>query len=405
MHPAEQLVQIMNRIYENKMTTTSGGNLSLVDDKGNIWITPSGVDKGNLTPIDICCIKPDCTPAKTNRHKPSVEAPVHAMIYRRRPDLKAIVHAHPPSLVAFSLARKLPRLAADKIESVPYALPGSMALGEMIADRFAEGVNLVMMESHGAVAGGTDIFATFRAFEAFEIAAATEINASKIGAIRNFPKMDKSFVPKEILSFGHDIAYKLVDFAQRAYRQKLFGALHGVFSARLNKTEFLITPAHKDRFYLEARDMVLVRDGQAENLSFDAQIHSAIYDAHPKVTSIVGASPPHAMAFAVTDTVFDSRTIPESYMMLRHVQRVPWDVRPIEVAASISDSTPVLILEGRQILATGDSIVKAFDRLEVAEATACSIIAAKSIGEIKHISAQEVRDIDDKFGLCVTHAR
>ncbi len=53
MHPADQLVTIMERIYSYGMTTTSGGNLSILDDNGDIWITPGGVDKGSLTRKDI----------------------------------------------------------------------------------------------------------------------------------------------------------------------------------------------------------------------------------------------------------------------------------------------------------------------------------------------------------------
>ena len=102
LHPADQLVMIMNRIYYYGMTTTSGGNLSIKDDNGDIWITPSGIDKGNLTRADMCQVKPDGT--VIGPHKPSVELPFHSEIYRRRPDLKGILHAHPPTLVAFSLA-------------------------------------------------------------------------------------------------------------------------------------------------------------------------------------------------------------------------------------------------------------------------------------------------------------
>ncbi len=56
MHPAAQIVSIMERIYKFEMTTISGGNLSLIDEKGDMWITPSGVDKGNLTVQDIMCL-------------------------------------------------------------------------------------------------------------------------------------------------------------------------------------------------------------------------------------------------------------------------------------------------------------------------------------------------------------
>ena len=78
-----------------------GLKIMVVDDDGNIWITPSGIDKGNLTRADMIQVKPDGT--LIGPHKPSVEQPFHKEIYRRRPDLRAIVHAHPPTLVAFSL--------------------------------------------------------------------------------------------------------------------------------------------------------------------------------------------------------------------------------------------------------------------------------------------------------------
>ena len=119
LHPADQLVMIMNRIYYYGMTTTSGGNLSIKDDNGDIWITPSGIDKGNLTRADMCQVKPDGT--VIGPHKPSVELPFHSEIYRRRPDLKGILHAHPPTLVAFSLARKAApwQINTDLIAGLP----------------------------------------------------------------------------------------------------------------------------------------------------------------------------------------------------------------------------------------------------------------------------------------------
>ena len=86
LHPRDQLVAITNRIYHNGMATLSGGNLSIRDEDDNIWITPAGVDKGNLTPKDIICVKPDGT--KLGPHSPSSELPFHRAIYTRRPDLR-----------------------------------------------------------------------------------------------------------------------------------------------------------------------------------------------------------------------------------------------------------------------------------------------------------------------------
>ena len=104
LHPRDEIIEIINRVYRMGMTTTSGGNLSIKDDDGCIWITPSGIDKGTLTPKDIVKVLPDMT--YEGIHVPSSELPFHSEMYKVRPDVKAIVHAHPPALVSFAIARK-----------------------------------------------------------------------------------------------------------------------------------------------------------------------------------------------------------------------------------------------------------------------------------------------------------
>lgn len=149
LHPAEQIVMIMERIYGYGMTTTSGGNISIMDENGDIWITPSGIDKGSLKPDDIVLVRSNGE--IVGKHKPSVELPFHEVIYRSRPDIKAIIHAHPPAIMAFSLARKIPNtklilnvhLVCGEVELVDYALPGSTALGQKIADAFKEVLTLL----------------------------------------------------------------------------------------------------------------------------------------------------------------------------------------------------------------------------------------------------------------------
>src|SRR5262245_31522612 len=104
--PRHQLTDMLTRIYQQGLTTTSGGNLSILDANGDLWITPAGVDKGALTPEDIVCVHADGT--LEGRHRPSSEYPFHRMIYAARPDVRALVHAHPPALVSFSIVRKVP---------------------------------------------------------------------------------------------------------------------------------------------------------------------------------------------------------------------------------------------------------------------------------------------------------
>ena len=170
MHPADQLVMFMERIYKNGLTTTSGGNLSIMDDNGDIWITPSSIDKGSLTRQDIMQIKPDGT--VIGIHKPSVELPFHRHIYQIRPDIKAVVHAHPPACVAFSLVRRVPdvkivpnaAIVVGEVGVAGYEVPGSKALGDRIAKEFENGHNTVMMWNHGVVCGDKDIFSAFMKF-------------------------------------------------------------------------------------------------------------------------------------------------------------------------------------------------------------------------------------------------
>src|SRR3954466_3432201 len=98
LHPRDEILQAIQRIYRYRMTTTSGGNLSIREENGDIWITPARVDKGSLRREDIVLVRADGT--QEGRHRPSVEFPFHKAIYQARPDLRAIVHAHPVALVA-----------------------------------------------------------------------------------------------------------------------------------------------------------------------------------------------------------------------------------------------------------------------------------------------------------------
>jgi L-fuculose-phosphate aldolase len=355
LHPADQIAMIMARIYAYGMTTTSGGNLSIREGDGDVWITPRGVDKGSLTPKDIVRVKPD---GRTiGKHPPSVELPFHQLAYRERPDLRAIVHAHPPALVAFSLVRRLPdtslvpnaRSICGEVGLAGYALPGSVDLGEEIARVLARGCNTVVLENHGTVVGAESLFQAFQAFETLDFCARLEIAASQIGTPRGLS-------PEQIERWRHEQAAEMGEFAPRGHSseerrsrremcdlihracdQKLFTSSQGTFSRRLDERSFIITPRKLDRRYLEVGDIVRVEDRRREagkTPSRSAPLHRHIYRQHPHVDSIIIAHPPNIMAFAVTGERFDSRTIPESYIMLRHVARLPFGWRWWRTTAS-----------------------------------------------------------------------
>ncbi len=423
LHPADQLVMMMNRIYYRGMTTTSGGNLSIRDENGDVWITPSGVDKGMLTRDDIMQIKADGT--IVGRHKPSVEYPFHLSVFRRRPDIGAVLHAHSPGLVAFSIVRKLPDVhlipdvlrVCGELAIAPYAVPGSKLLGENIALEFDKGFQVVLLENHGVVIGAKDIFKAFMAFETLESAAVLEINARKLGALRpltteiieaanqkNTPSFEE-FVPTSHSSEENAIRRDLIKIIRRSYDQSLFTSTQGTYSARLSDGSFIITPYGLDRMYLEVEDLVLIKDGKKEagkKPSRSTLLHEEIYRQHPEIQSVLVAHPPHLMAFAVTETDFDPRTIPESYILLRDILKIPFATNLLRMkgtAAKLSARTPAIICENDSVIVTGTSLLNAFDRLEVAEFTAKSILASKDLGAIVHISDGEIHDINVAFNL------
>ena len=423
IHPADQLVMFMQRIYDKGLTTTSGGNLSIMDDDGNIWITPAGVDKGTLTRSDIICVKPDGS--TVGPHAPSSEYPFHAAVYKMRPDLRAVLHAHPPALVSFSIIRKTPNLdmlpsvrkVCPEVKIAVYAVPGSEKLGDNIGQCFAEGCDIVLLENHGVCIGAKDMFTAFQRFETLDYTANLEILANRIGKPETLPreavavtqttthlKMD-DFIPRSHSSEELAARRDMITLIRRSYKQGLFTATHGTYSVRLSDGSFLITPFGQDRAYLEEDDLVRVKAGMKEQGKIPSRavsLHQKIYELHSDIHAILLAHPVHAMAFAVTDAVFDPRTIPESYILLRDVKRLPYGkiyTHQEETARDFDQAHPAVMVDNECVIVTGETLLKAFDRLEVMESTAHSIINSAAIGNIVHISNEEVEDLKVAFNL------
>jgi L-fuculose-phosphate aldolase len=422
IHPRDEIMQTMSRIYGYRMTTTSGGNLSIRDEAGDIWISPARVDKGNLTRNDIVCVKKEGS--FEGLHPPSSEFPFHKAIYQARPDIRAIVHAHPVALVAFSICGIVPNTrlfhqthsVSGKVGFAPYACPGSQQLGDNIAATFAQGCDSVILENHGVVVGGDTLAEAFQRFEAFEFAGKTLIKAQQLGAVRYLDDAQlqqaaersvklASFEPGCATARERDLRRELCEFLRRGCRQRLLISTEGSFSARLNPDSFLITPTQKDREKLSLEDLVLVTDGQREagkKASRAIWAHQLIYQRNPMVNAIVFAHPVNATAFSVTDVPFDTRTIPESYLFLQDVNRVPYGVQYREdggIADYISTATPAAILENDGVLVTGSSVLDAFDRLEVLESTAEAVINARSIGKVSAMPDSVIEELCKAFNL------
>ena len=423
LHPKEKVSEILRRIYSFGMTTTSGGNVSMKDEEGTIWITPSAVDKGSLSAADI--IRIDKDGLANGLHPPSSELPFHLAIYRARPDIKGIIHTHSPILVSFSLIKKVPDTRiipqafqlCGKTGFAPYELPGSEALGLSISREFEKGINSVIMENHGTVVGGSTLQQAYARFETLEFCAKTEAQATAIGRVHSLSDQQiNSFHKrrnKEWAEFEHKditqeelaIRAELIRIIKRAYQQKLIISTYGTFSARMGNDSFVITPTGRDRYYMRRQDLVLIKNGLKEkdkNPSRATEVHRQIYKDHPEINCIIFAQSPYATAYAVARRPIDTRTIPESYILLRELPLLLYGDQYREgkqLSGVLSPQTPIVLIQNDSVLVTGDSILGTFDRLEVAEFSAQSLTLASQMGELQPIEDTRIAELKQQFNL------
>ncbi len=139
-----------------------------------------------------------------------------------------------------------------------------------------------------------------------------------------------SFEPDPPTSLEKDLRRTLRDIIRRGYQQRLLISTEGSVSARLDADSFLISPYRVDRSTLDLDDIVLVRNGEAEagkTPSRASRNHSAIYDRYPQFHAIANAYTVNATAFSVTGAPLSTRTIPEGYIVLRDINRVPYGIQ------------------------------------------------------------------------------
>jgi L-fuculose-phosphate aldolase len=422
IHPRDQVAEVMERIYGYGMTTTSGGNLSVRDSDGDIWITPGGHDKGALSAGDVVCVHTDGS--TSGLHRPSSELPFHKAIYEARDDVRAVVHAHPPALVAFSLTGRVPdtriipkaRLICGEVGFAPYELTGSSALGERIAGVLAQGHDTVVLENHGIVCVGETLLEAFQRFETLDFCARLTIDARRIGAPHTLSEEQLGFIkgnshlvpefdPEPASSRERELRTEMVRLIRRAYDQMLFTSTEGTFSCSLGNDGFLITPYGVDRKQIKREDIVLVQNGMRERgkiPSRSALLHREIYARHPSMKAVLIAHPPGVMAFGVAHEPFNTRTIPETYIMLRDIPLLEYGAQFNDrerVASLMGPNTPVVLVENDCVIVAGESLLEAFDRLEVAEFSARSVIAAGAIGPVTSIDEAQTEELKRAFGI------
>jgi len=421
MHPSEQIILIIKRIYQKGLTTTSGGNISIMDEEGNMWVTPSGVDKGSLTPKDIMCVKKDGE--IVGLHKPSMEYPFHKAIYDIRHDIKAVVHAHPPALVSFSIVRQIPntnvipqaKKVCGPIGYANYFIPGSEALGNSISEQFRKGYSAVIMENHGAVVGGENVIKAYERFETLEFCSRTLINSKIIGEPnfltdeqleefdRQIPNQSPEFSNLVYLPDEKKIRNEIRTIVKRACDQGLMMSTYGTVSVRWRDNDFLITPTDATRWDLQLDDIVQIKNGKRESGKVPSRstwLHQKIYEKHPEINAIILTQPEYLMAYGACHKKLDVRTIPESWIFLQDMENVEFGSHFADndmIPDLISKNNPGVIIQNDSFMITGSSLLQAFDRLEVAEFSAKSLVMGTSLGDFAPMGDGEIEELRKAF--------
>lgn len=179
-------------MYERGFIVACEGNVSVRLSDGRILTTPTCMNKGMLEPDDLVVVDADGRHLDGDR-KTSSEVLMHLLIYRMRPDVQAICHAHPATATGFAVAGRaldqalLPEvvIGLGKIPLVRYATPGTPELS-MAIEPYVEHYDALLLANHGAVTCGPDLLTAFYRMETVEHTARITLAAENAGTPKLF---------------------------------------------------------------------------------------------------------------------------------------------------------------------------------------------------------------------------
>ena len=197
---AQAICDIGRKLWQLGFVAANDGNISVRLPDGTFLTTPTGVSKSMLEPgriIKMNAANEVVEPAALPGYRPTSEFKVHLRCYAERPDINAVVHAHPPTATGFAIARiplddyTLPEaiFTLGSVPLAPYATPGSAEVADSVAP-FLEHHDTILMESHGAISVGVDITQAYYRMETLEHFAKVSLVARQLGGARDLP-MDK----------------------------------------------------------------------------------------------------------------------------------------------------------------------------------------------------------------------
>jgi L-fuculose-phosphate aldolase len=184
------IVEVGRRLYARGYTASNDGNISVRLDGARLIMTPASVCKGFMSPDMMCITDLDGKKLSGDRN-PSSEMQMHLEVYRQRPEVQAVVHAHPPIATGFAVAgipldRAVLAEVVTTLGSVPiaeYATPSTRELPEAVR-KYVKAHDGMLLANHGALTMGADVFAAYYKMETIEHFAKISLVARMLGGER-----------------------------------------------------------------------------------------------------------------------------------------------------------------------------------------------------------------------------
>ena len=191
---AREIAVVCRRLYERGLIAGPDGNVSVRLGPDRVLVTPSGLSKIDVGTADLVEIGLDGAPRRGGRAgvAASSEVGMHLRIYQRRPDARAVVHAHPPTATAFAVAGEalpadvLPELILQMgvVPLVPYATPGTPALADGL-EPYLTGHDAFLLANHGATTLGPTLRVAHQRMESLEHGARILMAARHLGRVNH----------------------------------------------------------------------------------------------------------------------------------------------------------------------------------------------------------------------------
>lgn len=192
----EQICEIGRRVYNKGFAAANDGNISIRVGENEVLCSPTMICKGFMKPEDICAVDLEGNQIAGTRKRTS-EILLHLAIMKARPDVKSVVHCHPPHATAFAVAREpVPQCVLPEVEvfmgeipMAPYETPGGQKFADTVLP-FVESTNTIILNNHGTVSFGEDLEQAYWKTEILDSYCRILLLARQLGPLQYFSERE-----------------------------------------------------------------------------------------------------------------------------------------------------------------------------------------------------------------------